>query len=186
MQILIFVVGLSAILDNSATEKVSPRPSLKSFRDDYDSIAKTCVAVGYVKDNCKNKPENRNTVIAFNAKANGSVQAVSTGNIVMFGDVYLNIGGGFNAVKGVFTAPGVYIFDWTILKVYSKSAYTALYLNGQIKMYNNCHDNNHGIHMLCSKMVVVRMEKGDKASIKCFSGTASVNHVYSSFSGLML
>ncbi|XP_062614757.1 uncharacterized protein LOC134276524, partial [Saccostrea cucullata] len=131
MQILVLVVGLSAILGNITTEKVSPRPGLKSFRDDYDSIAKTCVAVGYVKENCKNNRDRRNMVIAFNAKAKGGVQSVSSGSIVMFGNVDLNIGGGFNAIKGIFTAPksGVYVFDWTVLTGHSKTAYTALYLN---------------------------------------------------------
>ncbi|XP_062574580.1 cerebellin-3-like [Saccostrea cucullata] len=188
MQFLGFVVGLSMILGKIATEKVSPRPGLKSFRDDYDSIAKTCVAVGYVKDHCKSNSDRRNMVIAFNAKTKGSVQTVSSGSTIMFGDVDLNKGGGFNAAKGIFTAPksGVYVFDWTTVTHQSKYAYTALYINSKTNVYNHCHNNGHDIHMSCSKMAVLRLEIGDKASIKCFSGTASVYPKYSSFSGFML
>ncbi|XP_061169516.1 uncharacterized protein LOC133178859 [Saccostrea echinata] len=143
MHFLVFVVGLSAILGNIATEKVSPRPGLKSFRDDYDSVAKTCMAVGYVKDQCKNNRDRKNIIIAFNAKAKGSVQSVGKGNIVMFGDVDMNVGGGYNAVKGIFIAPksGVYVFDWTTLSKMKNFAYTSLVLNGKRRAYNHCYNN---------------------------------------------
>ena len=61
MCLLVFVCGFYAMIGTIATEKLSPRPSLKSFRDDYDSVAKTCLAVGYVKDNCKNIREKSKT-----------------------------------------------------------------------------------------------------------------------------
>ncbi|XP_061169338.1 uncharacterized protein LOC133178624 [Saccostrea echinata] len=188
MHSLLFVVGVSSIFVITNTDKVSPRPSLKSFRDDYDSVAKTCVAVGYVKDHCKNNRDRKNMVIAFDAKAKGSVQSVSKGNIVMFGNVDLNKGGGYNAVKGIFTAPklGVYVFDWTTMTYTNKGAYTSLVLHGKRRAYNHCHNNGHGIHMSCSKMAVVRMEAGDKAWIDSFHGTSSVYNLYSSFSGYML
>ncbi|XP_061169125.1 complement C1q tumor necrosis factor-related protein 2-like [Saccostrea echinata] len=187
MHSLVFVVGVSAVLGINATDKVSPRPSLKSFRADYDSVAKTCVAVGYVKDNCKSNKDRGNMVIAFDAKAK-STQAVSGGSIVIFKDVNLNLGGGYNAVKGIFIAPksGVYVFDWTTMTATNKYAYTALYLNGNIKAYNHCHNNSHDIYMVCSKMAVVKMKAGEKVWIGCFSGTSSVYSSHSSFSGFML
>ncbi|XP_062598732.1 complement C1q tumor necrosis factor-related protein 2-like [Saccostrea cucullata] len=182
------ILGFGSIFGIIDTDKVSPRPSLKSFRDDYDSVAKTCVAVGYVKDNCKNNQDRKNTVIAFNAKAKGSVQSVSTGNIVMFGEVDLNFGGGYNRVKGIFIAPksGVYVFDWTIMTDISKPAYTSLILNGKRRAYNHCANNSHGIYMSCSKMAVVKMKAGDKTWIDSFHGTSSVYYTHSSFSGYML
>ncbi|XP_062576876.1 complement C1q tumor necrosis factor-related protein 3-like [Saccostrea cucullata] len=185
---LVFIVGLVSIFGIINTDKVSPRPSLKSFRDDYDSVAKTCVAVGYVKDHCKKNHDRKNTVIAFNAKAKGTVQSVSDGNIVMFGEVDLNVGGGYNAVKGTFTAPksGVYVFDWTTMTNNNKIAYTSLVLNGKRRAYNHCNNNSHHINMSCSKMAVVRMEAGVKAWIDSFSGASSVYPKYSSFSGYML
>ncbi|XP_062605139.1 complement C1q tumor necrosis factor-related protein 6-like [Saccostrea cucullata] len=188
MHSLVLIVGLSSIFGIIITDKVSPRPSLKSFRDDYHSVAKTCVAVGYVKEQCKNNRDRKHTVIAFNAKAKGSTQSLSVGNIVMFGDVDLNIGGGFNAVKGIFTAPktGVYVFDWTTMTDGNKAAYTSLVLNGKRRAYNQCGNNSRGVNMSCSKMAVVRMEVGDKAWIDGFHRTSSVYNTYSSFSGYML
>ncbi|XP_062605143.1 uncharacterized protein LOC134266950 [Saccostrea cucullata] len=143
MHSLVLIVGFGSILGIINTHKVLPRPSLKSFRDDYDSVAKTCVVVGFVKDHCKQNLDRKNLVIAFNAKAKGSVQSVSAGNIVMFAEVDLNIEGGYNAVKGVFTAPksGVYVFDWTIMTYTNKNAYTYLVLNSKRKAYNHCHNN---------------------------------------------
>ncbi|XP_062588204.1 uncharacterized protein LOC134249854, partial [Saccostrea cucullata] len=188
MQTLVFFVELSSILSIITTEKVSPRQGLKSFREDYDSIAKTCVAVGYVKDNCKHNSDKRNMVIAFNAKTKGGVQTVNKGRTVIFAEVSLNIGRGLKADKGIFIAPisGVCVFDWTTMTNTNKYAHTALYVNGKIKETNHCQNNNHSIQMVCSKMAVVRMETGDEASIKCFYGTSSIYNYYSSFSGFML
>lgn len=36
-------------------EKVSPKPGLKLFREDYKSVEETCLAVGFVRNNCKNE-----------------------------------------------------------------------------------------------------------------------------------
>ncbi|XP_062598730.1 complement C1q tumor necrosis factor-related protein 3-like [Saccostrea cucullata] len=188
MHFLVLILVFGSLFGIINTDKVSPRPSLKSFRDDYDSVAKTCVAVGYVKDHCKKNLDRKNMVIAFNAKAKGSVQSVNQGNIVMFGEVDLNVGGGYNAVKGTFTAPksGVYVFDWTTMTYTNKGAYTSLVLNGKRSVFNHCSNNSHSINMSCSKMAVIRMEAGDKAWIDSFSGTSSVYNTYSSFSGYML
>ncbi|XP_062574793.1 complement C1q tumor necrosis factor-related protein 2-like [Saccostrea cucullata] len=171
-----------------ATEKTSPLPSLKSFRDDYDSVAKTCVAVGYVKDNCKNIREKRNGIIAFEARGKGGIQRVSQGNTVTFVEVDLNLGGGYNAIKGVFVAPraGVYVFGWKIFTDTNKIAYTSLLVNGKRKAYNPCHNNGHGLDGTCSEMAVVRMAAGDKAWIDSFYSTASINAKYCSFSGFIL
>lgn len=35
-------------------EKVSPKPGLKLFREDYKSVQETCIAVGFVKNSCGN------------------------------------------------------------------------------------------------------------------------------------
>lgn len=35
-------------------DKVSPKPGLKLFQDDYKSVEETCIAVGFVKNSCRN------------------------------------------------------------------------------------------------------------------------------------
>ncbi|XP_062605132.1 complement C1q tumor necrosis factor-related protein 3-like [Saccostrea cucullata] len=189
MHSVVFAVGLGAIFGTISTEKISPGPSLKSFRDDYDNVAKTCEAVGYVKNYCKYNQFKRNIVIAFYAQAKGSTQTLRERQTVMFQDVNLNIGGGYNATKGFFNAPksGVYVFEWTILTPQNKYAYTSLVLNGKRKAYSYCHNNNHSLRSSCSKMTVVKMVVGDKAWIDNNSRSlTSVSAEYSSFSGFML
>lgn len=34
-------------------DKVSPKPGLELFREDYKSVEETCLAVGFVRNNCK-------------------------------------------------------------------------------------------------------------------------------------
>lgn len=35
-------------------DKMSPKPGLKLFQDDYKSVEETCIAVGFVKNSCRN------------------------------------------------------------------------------------------------------------------------------------
>ncbi|XP_048765835.2 multimerin-2-like [Ostrea edulis] len=186
----VFFVILYAISGITAADKKSPRPSLKTFRDDYATVVKTCEAVGYVRDKCKNprgKTTRGNAIVAFNAKVS-SAQSVSGGSRVMFRSVDLNIGGGYNAAKGVFTAPksGVYVFEWTIMTQESKPAYTALNVNGKRNASNHCHNNSHGICMLCTKMSIVRMKAGQRAWIYSWTQTAYLYGGHCSFAGFML
>lgn len=42
-------------------DKVSPKPGLELFREDYKSVEETCLAVGFVKNNCKNDSKTSKT-----------------------------------------------------------------------------------------------------------------------------
>lgn len=42
-------------------DKVSPKPGLELFREDYKSVKETCLAVGFVKNNCKNDSQTSKT-----------------------------------------------------------------------------------------------------------------------------
>lgn len=57
---LTFVVLMVSTLCGSC-ENVSPTPGLKSFRQDYKNIEETCLAVGFVKNNCRNDPKTSKT-----------------------------------------------------------------------------------------------------------------------------
>ncbi|XP_048765836.2 cerebellin-3-like [Ostrea edulis] len=181
----VFFVILCTICGITAADKKSPRPSLKTFRDDYATVVKTCETVGYVKDKCKTT--RGHSIVAFTAKAS-STHSISGETSAKFNSVDLNIGGGYNAAKGIFTAPksGVYVFEWTIMTEVNKYAYTALKVNGKRNALSHCHNNSHGIHMLCTKMAIVRMKAGQRAWIYSFSGTSNIHVNYSSFAGFML
>lgn len=57
---LTFVV-LMITIQCGLCDKVSPKPGLKLFREDYKSVEETCLAVGFVRNNCKNDSKTTKT-----------------------------------------------------------------------------------------------------------------------------
>lgn len=44
-------------------EKVTPNPGLKLFKEDYKSVEETCLAVGFVRNNCRNTAKTNTSMI---------------------------------------------------------------------------------------------------------------------------
>ncbi|XP_048753241.2 cerebellin-3-like [Ostrea edulis] len=166
-------------------EKVSPKPGLKGFREDYKSITETCQAVGFIK---KCQSITRESMVAFDVRLRNHKKNLGKGSKVVFETVDLNEGRGYDASSGVFTAPhsGIYVFDWTILSWQGKYAHTSLVINGSNKSWNHCHDVVSKTWLPCSKMTVVKLKQGDKVWIGVSSGTADIYQQYTSFSGYKL
>ena len=76
----------------------------------------------------------------------------------------LNEGWRYDPSTGIFTAPesGVYVFDWTTLTQRGKHAYISLIVNGKFKSWNLCHDDGSKLYDSCSKMTVVKLQRGEK------------------------
>lgn len=166
-------------------EKVSPRPGFKLFREDYKSVQETCIAVGFVKNSCRNDTK---IAIAFDAQLGKHIRNLATKGRVVFDTVVLNQGLGYDPSNGVFTVPvgGIYVFDWTILGWSSLHAHTALNVNDTFKSWNNCHAGKSNNVRSCSKMAVLKLKQGDKVWIAVFSGSADIHQQFSSFSGFKL
>lgn len=49
------IIILSLSIQWGQCDKVSPKPGLKIFREDYKSVEETCFAVGFVRKNCRNE-----------------------------------------------------------------------------------------------------------------------------------
>lgn len=127
-------------------------------------------------------------MVAFDARLNRRVTNLAKNGRVVFGNVDLNEGLGYNASTGIFTAPsgGVYVFDWTTLTWGGLSAYTSLVVNDKFKSWNHCHDTTSKTWLPCSKMTAVKLNQGDKVWIGVFSGKANIYETYTSFSGYKL
>lgn len=127
-------------------------------------------------------------VVAFDARLNRRVSNLARNGRVVFGNVDLNEGLGYNASTGIFTAPsgGIYVFYWTTLTWGGLSAYTSLVVNGKLKSWNHCHDSTSKIWLPCSKMTAVKLNQGDKVWIGVFMGNANIYETYTSFSGYKL
>ncbi|XP_048749487.2 complement C1q tumor necrosis factor-related protein 2-like [Ostrea edulis] len=166
-------------------EKVSPKPGLKGFREDYKSITETCQAVGFIK---KCQSNTGKSMVAFDVRMRNHRRNLGKGSKVVFDKVDLNEGQGYDASSGVFTAPhsGIYVFDWTTLTLPGKNAFTSVVVNGSYKSWNYCNDRTKNLWLPCSKMTVVKLKQGDKVWIGVNSGTADIHKQYTSFSGYKL
>uniref|UniRef100_A0A8W8NM37 C1q domain-containing protein n=1 Tax=Magallana gigas TaxID=29159 RepID=A0A8W8NM37_MAGGI len=166
-------------------DKVSPKPGLKLFREDYKSVQETCIAVGFVKNSCRN---NTKIGIAFDARLGKQIRNLATKGRVVFDTVNLNQGSGYDASTGVFTVPsgGIYVFEWTVLAWQGLYAYTALAVNDKFKSWNHCYSGKSNYYRSCSKMSVLKLHKGNKVGIAVFSGSADIHYQYTSFSGFKL
>nr|XP_034325203.1 collagen alpha-2(VIII) chain [Crassostrea gigas] len=189
MLVTLFI--LMVTIHNGLCEKVSTKPGLKLFREDYKSVEETCLAVGFIRNNCRNdskamsKMRKNHPVVAFDVRLRDHQRNLATKARVVFETVDLNEGLGYNASTGIFTAPsgGIYVFDWTILTTLGQAAYTSLVVNDQFKSWNHCHDVYSKTYLPCSKMTIVKLKQGDKVWIGVFTGTANINNQYTSFSG---
>nr|XP_034319245.1 collagen alpha-2(VIII) chain isoform X2 [Crassostrea gigas] len=162
-------------------EKVSPKPGLKLFREDYKSVQETCIAVGFVKNSCRNG-------IAFDARLGKGIRNLATKGRVVFDIVNLNQGSGYDASTGVFTVPsgGIYVFEWTIIAWEGLYALTALAVNDQFKSWSYCLAGKSNNWRSCSKLSILKLHKRDKVWIAVFNGPADIHHHYTSFSGFEL
>lgn len=50
--VLFLFAVLMVTIQWNLCEKMSPKPGLKLFREDYKSVEETCLAVGFVRNNC--------------------------------------------------------------------------------------------------------------------------------------
>ncbi|XP_062591753.1 collagen alpha-2(VIII) chain-like [Saccostrea cucullata] len=174
-------------------EKVSPRPGLKTFQEDYKSVAETCRSVGFFRKKCKTNADKSRKhadeqMAAFDVRLKNHKRNLATKTKVVFETVDLNEGQGYNASTGIFTAPygGLYVFDWTTLAWVGQYAFTALTVNGSYKSWIYCHDVNSKTWLQCSKMAVVKLNHGDKVWIGVSQGPANMHRRYTSFSGYKL
>ncbi|XP_078322005.1 complement C1q tumor necrosis factor-related protein 3-like isoform X2 [Crassostrea virginica] len=161
------------------SDKVSTKPGLKMFRDEYKSVKETCLDLGFVKKSCTSGS------VAFDVRLAKDVSDLAKNGRVLFGTVDLNEGKGYDPSTGIFTAPsaGLYVFDWTTMTHQGRDVYTSLIVNGSFKSWNHCRDSSSKTYLSCSKMTIVKLKQGDKVWIGVFAGSATMYHQYTSFSG---
>ena len=72
--------------------------------------------------------------VAFSAKMPAAEIPLLAGVRVVFQDVIINIGNGYNATNGIFTVPvsGTYSFALTNMPTHSTGQYSALTVNGEV------------------------------------------------------
>ncbi|KAK3102179.1 hypothetical protein FSP39_009402 [Pinctada imbricata] len=108
-------------------------------------------------------------VIAFHAKLRSKIENWKADDKIVFGDVTLNDGNGYNNQTGVFTAPydGIYVFEWTILTYPGKYFCLDFMVNNKSAAItqNRLSGSSHpGV----SSSVVVKLQKDDKTWLESY------------------
>ena len=136
--------------------------------------------------------------VAFYAWITNTHLYVRNGYTVRFDNTSLNLGGGYNPISGVFTAPhpGTYGFSWTI-SVYGEGwMSTSLMKNNVVKdtiLADNTLVGEANIDALTTTgLAIVQLNMGDRVYIKVRHVYNNVNiyslndEVFSTFSGWMV
>ncbi|RUS89383.1 hypothetical protein EGW08_002903 [Elysia chlorotica] len=124
--------------------------------------------------------------VTFSAKLsyNRELKPLDT---IVFDTVISNIGGGYDADTGKFTAPrdGTYMFYSTILSGYNTKVETAIILNDKevARIYSGAHD----AHGSGSNTVALALKTGDAIWVRLlYQGGNHVHGYYSTFTGTLL
>lgn len=183
MVLCLSVSGMRAVIAGNASRGLS---TWNLFREDYLSARQTCHTMGFVKQQKANC--NQKDTIAFDAELKSPLKGLRSGQKIIFPVIRENIGGGYDAINGVFTSPlsGVYVFQWTTVVTEIVSTDTVLVIDGQRRAFNKCNSrkaNNDS----CTKITVVKLAPGERVWIECILGNSAINDdKSSSFTGFKL
>jgi hypothetical protein len=126
--------------------------------------------------------------IAFNARTKYSRTIYVVAQTIVFPDVLLNEGGGYDKITGIFTAPlaGLYHFSVHICHATAKFMVVAIvHMDTDVAMTTGYENDNSSCS---SAMALVKMEIGDRVYVKvAYPSTMYADkYRWPSFSGVLL
>merc|ERR1712200_364246 len=109
-----------------------------------------------------------------------------------FNGTYCNVGGGFDADTGIFTAPcgGTYLFMFHIATHDNKKALLSIRKNGEeiASIFDQNHKDNHK-NSMAGQNIIMDVKRGDEIVVYAYTGTwladFPMNH-YTHWVGLLL
>ncbi|KAF6780337.1 hypothetical protein AHF37_00190 [Paragonimus kellicotti] len=105
---------------------------------------------------------------------------------LIFDTVLLNLGGGYNATNGQFTAPvsGVYVFVLVVSAQSYEKAGAQLLHNGKIALLSWCEST---LWATVTNQAILQLEKGDKVWLQCRDEAYRLHgYMYSNLSGYLI
>jgi len=131
--------------------------------------------------------------IAFHAYLSSTIPGTTSGQTIVFNRVNTNLGGGYNATTGVFTAPvaGIYVCSLTFYMYYF-SSYGAggelqIIKNGVNQMSVFLELDSNADEGSASGTAVLSLNKGDQVHVQADRGNMYIGGNYlSSFAGFFL
>jgi hypothetical protein len=127
-------------------------------------------------------------VIAFHASHNTKTHLtnVPVNTTIIFGNVNLNMGNGYNPETGIFTATedGVYSFTWSVLTNTGGTIYLAAAVDSEDRVYT-CVHNSQSSYSSTTGHLLQKLRKGNQVRIRIFHQAATFIHTgyYTYFSG---
>ena len=135
------------------------------------------------------------TNIAFDVVLSKDALHAEQDFVLKFDRILTNIGNGYNAAKGIFTAPvsGTYLFSWNIRSGYHASIISKLMVNGrpmQATHTDSSLDTQYGFEAHSSKTVILTINEADQVWIENFPQRgeihSSIDGGYTGFVGTLL
>lgn len=126
--------------------------------------------------------------IAFFAVVSaGSLGDVGANEIIVFDKAVTNVGEGYNAQHGHFTAPvaGLYQFSASIMADNGKEVWTRFTLNNDDVAYIYARGTDDR-HDQGSQTIILKLKQGDIVSVKNQKPTRIYGDTYTTFSGFLL
>lgn len=109
-----------------------------------------------------------------------------TAENVVYDKIWLNTGGVYSTITGLFTAPssGLYVFSWTNLVAEMPMFDSEILVNGERKDLAKCsHELDRQGFESCSNTVPVVLKKGDLVNIRKVDAILLQGNQWSSFKG---
>ena len=133
--------------------------------------------------------------IVFSAKLPATIADTVKNGVLQYNQIITNIGGSYNPVDCVFTAPldGYYIFSWSTSQVDRKYTYSVITKNGAEMLYEGAYTYyiQHAVDST-SQTVSMQLQAGDRVWIKLKAGnnphvqTTQIDFFESVFTGFKL
>ncbi|XP_061184590.1 complement C1q and tumor necrosis factor-related protein 9A-like [Saccostrea echinata] len=122
------------------------------------------------------------TTVAFTAGVgDGDNRVFSSGQTVIFRQIIYQVGGGYNPLTGIFTAPkaGLYVLFCTSVAFHDEIFWTKIMINGSVKAGVMAYhpSSNMYVYQSASNLVVQQLQVGDRVWIQVYQGS----HLYSEF-----
>jgi len=134
---------------------------------------------------------NKNLGVFFDAYRSKAYDGGGEENLT-FNGTYCNVGGGFDADTGIFTAPmgGTYLFMFHIATHDNKKALLSIRRNGEeiASIFDQNHKDNHK-NSMAGQNIIINVNRGDEIVVYAYTGTwladFPMNH-YTHWVGLLL
>ncbi|PVD39583.1 hypothetical protein C0Q70_02218 [Pomacea canaliculata] len=191
MTMLSVVAALLVCVDATRVKRADDRPELEAVVNQLSerltqATAQLTALQGQVSQ-LTARFQSSQTQVAFIAFHGDDPFNVATDGTMMYNTAQINIGGAFNTVTGVFTAPiaGLYVFFANCMSVATTDLDLGILVDGQ--RYGGCYSFTQEGNGQGANMVTVHLTQGQQVWVHMYRPSRTVRgNVWNSFSGFLV